>query len=138
MPCLAHVLNLAVQALLGRHGICASAPKDAQSLDIDDDVKQEQGYLLRSSIGFRGGIVIEDNDDESGSPANDNNSSEVNDDEDEHIDFDDSNGDDVTDDDACENDTELKTPPGIKRLTGNALNKLRNGVKKIRYVQFLF
>ena len=41
MPCLAHMLNLAVQALLGRRGICASAPEDAESLDVDDDVKQE-------------------------------------------------------------------------------------------------
>lgn len=139
MPCLAHVLNLAVQALLGRRGICASAPEDAQSLDVDDDVKQEQGHLLRSSIGYRGGIIVEDKDDENDISANDNSPSGCDGRVNEHNDFDDGSGDDATDDDdVCEDDTELKLLPGAKRVTGNALNKLRNGVKKIRYVQFLF
>jgi len=129
------MLNLAVQALLGRRGICASAPEDAESLDVDDDVKHEQGHLLRSSIGYRGGIIVEDKDDEN---ADDNSPSEVYDDDDEYIDFDDGNGDNATDDDVCENDTELKKLPEVKRVTGNALNKLRNGVKKIRYVLALY
>jgi hypothetical protein len=136
------VLNLAVQALLGRRGICASAPKDADSLDTDDDVKQEEGHILRSSIGCRGGIVIEVEDDDTDNTVSDDGPSGFdggpNGDDDGHDDDDGSHDNDVTDDEDCEDGTELKTLPEIRRVTGNALIKLRNGVKKIRYVQFLF
>ncbi|KAK3833162.1 MAG: hypothetical protein J3R72DRAFT_424944 [Linnemannia gamsii] len=101
------------------------------------DVKQEQGHILRSSIGYRGGIVIEVEDDDDDSIVNDNNPSGFdggpNGDNDEHDDFDDSHDDDVTDDEDCEDDAELKTLPENRRVTGNALMKLRNGVKKIRH-----
>ncbi|KAF9141478.1 hypothetical protein BGX20_007404, partial [Mortierella sp. AD010] len=103
-----------------------------------DDVNQEQGHLLRSSIGRRGGIVIENKDDEDDGSTYDRSSSgfngEVNDDDGEDNDIDDGNGDDTTDEDVCEDDTELRTLPEARRVTGNALNKLRNGVKKIRHV----
>lgn len=49
MPCLAHVLNLAVQALLGKDGLGARAPADAESLDVEDEVDEEEG-LIRTSI----------------------------------------------------------------------------------------
>ncbi|KAF9536312.1 hypothetical protein EC957_011583 [Mortierella hygrophila] len=137
----AHVLNLAVQALLGRRGICASAPKDADSLDTDDDVKQEEGHILRSSIGCRGGIVIEVEDDDTDNTVSDDGPSGFdggpNGDDDEHDDDDGSHDNDATDDEDCEDGTELKTLPEIRRVTGNALIKLRNGVKKIRRVQVL-
>jgi hypothetical protein len=136
------VLNLAVQALLGRRGICASAPKDAQLFDTDDDVKQEQGHILRSSIGCRGGIVVEVEDNDDDSTVHDSGPSSFNDgpngDSDEYDDVDGSYDDDVTGDEDCEDDTELQTLPESRRVTGHALVKLRNGVKKIRYVQFLF
>lgn len=37
VPCLAHVINLAVQAMLGKGGIEARAPIDAESMDVEDD-----------------------------------------------------------------------------------------------------
>ncbi|KAG0311353.1 hypothetical protein BG000_006700, partial [Podila horticola] len=37
VPCLAHVMNLAVQAMLGKGGLGAEAPADAESMDIEDD-----------------------------------------------------------------------------------------------------
>jgi len=48
VPCLAHVLNLAVQALLGKSGLGAAAPKDVQEMDaeVDDD---SEG-LIRGTI----------------------------------------------------------------------------------------
>ncbi|KAF9898536.1 hypothetical protein EC991_010990, partial [Linnemannia zychae] len=74
-------------------GICVSAPKDAHSLDADDDVKQEQGHILRSSIGSRGGIVIEVADDDNNSMVNGYVDVGSNDDDDEHDDH--TDGDDI-------------------------------------------
>lgn len=51
VPCLAHVLNLAVQAILGKDGLAAQAPADAESLDVDDDhVEPEGDQLMRVSL----------------------------------------------------------------------------------------
>ncbi|KAF9305924.1 hypothetical protein BG003_001180, partial [Podila horticola] len=44
VPCLAHVINLAVQAMLGKNGLGAEAPKDAESLDVEDDDDTE-GFI---------------------------------------------------------------------------------------------
>ncbi|KAG0195448.1 hypothetical protein BGX28_001353, partial [Mortierella sp. GBA30] len=49
VPCLAHVLNLAVQAILGKDGLGAEAPTDAESLDIDNDNDESEG-LIRATI----------------------------------------------------------------------------------------
>ncbi|KAF9943600.1 hypothetical protein BGZ70_005728, partial [Mortierella alpina] len=51
VPCLAHVLNLAVQAILGKEGLAAQAPADAEFLDVDDDEGDLEGeQLIRASI----------------------------------------------------------------------------------------
>ena len=44
VPCLAHVINLAVQAMLGKNGLGAEAPKDVESLDVEDDDDTE-GFI---------------------------------------------------------------------------------------------
>ena len=48
VPCLAHVINLAVQAMLGKHGLEAEAPSDVESMDVEDDDDAEG--LTRVSI----------------------------------------------------------------------------------------
>ncbi|KAF9079778.1 hypothetical protein BGX27_005997, partial [Mortierella sp. AM989] len=52
----AHVLNLAIQALLGKSGLGAAAPKDVQELDaeVDDDC---EGFI-------RGTIELDDGDED--------------------------------------------------------------------------
>jgi hypothetical protein len=52
VPCLAHVLNLAVQAILGKDGLGAEAPADAESLDIEDG--DESDGLVRATIAEDG------------------------------------------------------------------------------------
>ncbi|KAF9922419.1 hypothetical protein BGZ67_010560 [Mortierella alpina] len=59
VPCLAHVLNLAVQAILGKGGLGAQAPADAESMDAEDENDDSEG-LIRTSI------VVEDESDEDG------------------------------------------------------------------------
>ncbi|KAG0313688.1 hypothetical protein BG000_005764, partial [Podila horticola] len=48
VPCLAHVINLAVQAMLGKGGLEAEAPSDAESMDVEDDDDFE--WFTRTSI----------------------------------------------------------------------------------------
>jgi hypothetical protein len=50
VPCLAHVLNLAVQALLGKDGLGARAPADAEALDVEEDEEDDSEGLIRTSI----------------------------------------------------------------------------------------
>ncbi|KAG0195206.1 hypothetical protein BGX33_003958, partial [Mortierella sp. NVP41] len=50
VPCLAHVINLAVQALLGKGGLGAVAPSDAESMDVEDDDDTE-GFVRTSIVG---------------------------------------------------------------------------------------
>lgn len=50
MPCLAHVLNLAVQSLLGKEGLGARAPADAESMDVEEDCEDNSEGLIRTSI----------------------------------------------------------------------------------------
>lgn len=83
MPCLAHVINLAVQALLGNGGIASEAPQEVESMDVEDDDDAE-GFI-RTSIGKE------------------------------------------EPDGACESENN-ETP------TKRALDKLRKGIVKIRYV----
>jgi hypothetical protein len=52
VPCLAHVLNLAVQAIFGKDGLGAEAPADAESLDIEDG--DESDGLVRATIAEDG------------------------------------------------------------------------------------
>ncbi|KAF9078946.1 hypothetical protein BGX27_007424, partial [Mortierella sp. AM989] len=56
VPCLAHVFNLAVQALLGKRGLGAAAPKDVQELgaEVYDDC---EGFI-------RGTIELDDSDED--------------------------------------------------------------------------
>jgi hypothetical protein len=49
VPCLAHVINLACQSLLGKGGISSEAPQEAESMDVEDDDDAE-GFI-RISIG---------------------------------------------------------------------------------------
>lgn len=105
VPCLAHVLNLAVQALLGKSGLGAAAPKDVQEMDaeVDDDC---EGLI-------RGTIELDDNEDD-----------------DEHHDNDDH---ELEDDVPVPVAGNLDNSMCIKR----ALQKLRKGLIKIRYVVYL-
>lgn len=48
VPCLAHVINLAVQAMLGKGGLEAEAPSGAESMDVEDDDDFE--WFTRTSI----------------------------------------------------------------------------------------
>jgi hypothetical protein len=57
VPCLAHVLNLAVQALLDNLGAGALENDESFDVDVDDD---EEGFI-RSSIG--GDVCDHDEDD---------------------------------------------------------------------------
>lgn len=49
VPCLAHVLNLAVQALLGKSGLRAAAPNDVQGLDAE--MEDDSDGFIRDPIG---------------------------------------------------------------------------------------
>jgi len=95
VPCLAHVLNIAVQAILGKHGLGASAEADVDALDIEDDDDNEG--LVHSSI------------------AEDDSDQDSSDDEPENA---------ADDNDGLAGDTNTKC----------ALEKLRKGIAKIRYV----
>jgi len=93
VPCLAHVLNLAVQAMLGKHGLGAEAPSDAESMDIEDDDETE------GVVGFvRTSIMDGDDDADVGKAPQES---------------------------TCTKDG---------ALTKGALQKLRKGIVKIRYV----
>ncbi|KAG0338547.1 hypothetical protein BG005_003681, partial [Podila minutissima] len=41
VPCLMHVINLAVQSMLGKGGLEAEAPDDMESMDIEDEDDSE-------------------------------------------------------------------------------------------------
>lgn len=66
MPCLAHVLNLAVQAMLGKGGLEAQAPntEEVESMDAEDDDDAE-GFIRTS-------IVSDEEEDAAEVPAVDN------------------------------------------------------------------
>ena len=109
MPCLAHVLNLAVQAILGKDGLAAQAPADAESLDVDDDhIEPEGDQLMR--VGLADGEEEEEESDleSSDEPPTVSNilRAEV----------------DIAD---------------HSKMTQRALVKLRKGIVKIRYISLL-
>jgi hypothetical protein len=68
VPCLAHVINLAVQAMLGKGGLEADAPKDARSMDVEDDDDSE-GFL-RTSIAEEEEEENEEEDEEENALTN--------------------------------------------------------------------
>ncbi|KAG0270801.1 hypothetical protein BGZ97_011428, partial [Linnemannia gamsii] len=56
VPCLVHVINLAVQAMLGKGHLDSEAPKEAESMDVDDNDDSE-GFV-------RTGIMDEEEEEE--------------------------------------------------------------------------
>lgn len=64
VPCLAHVINLAVQAMLGKDGLGAEAPSDAEFMDIEDDDDAE-GFVRTS-------IAKEEDEEDTDQPMDDN------------------------------------------------------------------
>lgn len=58
IPCLAHVINLAVQEILGKRGLKAEAPKEAALFDAEDDIQ----YLINSGLTPNAGAPQEEDD----------------------------------------------------------------------------
>ncbi|KAH7031997.1 hypothetical protein BKA57DRAFT_497559, partial [Linnemannia elongata] len=69
VPCLVHVINLAVQAMFGKDGLGAEAPSDAEFMDVEDD--DDMDGSIRTSI------VKEEEGEEDAESVNNNSSTRL-------------------------------------------------------------
>jgi hypothetical protein len=111
VSCIAHVINLAVQALLGKGGLGASKPEEIG--DQADDEDDEDDKNDEDNIGNSNCEEIDINDEEVLIPFN--------------------IGDDlITDSENNELDSSEDSEATSESMVKKSLNKLRTGLKKIR------